>query len=116
MAKKRVTYRPGKTNGIFGSIVGGIFILIGVVVVIPTFGPFGVLWTLVAVGITGFNAYSAFGKGYVGPEINIEDDTSGSSASGDAGSRLRELQNLYDQELITQEEYEEKRQEILREL
>jgi len=116
MARKRVTYRPGKTGGIFGSVIGGIFILIGIVVVIPVFGPFGVLWTLAAVGITVFDAYSAFGKGYVGPEINIEDDASGGSTTGDAGSRLRELQNLYDQELITREEYEEKRQEILRDL
>jgi len=116
MARKRVTYRPGKTNGIFGCIVGGIFVLIGVVVAIPTFGPFGVLWTLGAAGITVYNAYSAFGKGYVGPEINIEDDNSGGGTVGGTESRLRELQGLYDRGLITREEYEAKRQEILREL
>jgi len=116
MARKRVTYRPSKTSGIFGSIVGGIFVLIGIAVVIPTFGPFGILWTLIAVGITGINAYSAFGKGYVGPEINIEDESPGSSAAGGTELRLRELQGLYDRGLITQEEYEAKRQEILKEL
>ena len=89
MRKKRVTYRPGKTAGAFGVIWGSIFILIGVFVVIPTFGPFGILWTLMAVGITAYNGYCAFGKGYVGPEISIEDDTSPLAVSGiqSSGSR-----------------------------
>ena len=39
--RKRVTYRPGKAQGAFGTIWGGIFVLIGLFVVIPTFGPFG---------------------------------------------------------------------------
>ena len=44
--RKRVTYRPGKAQGAFGTIWGGIFVLIGLFVVIPTFGPFGIIWTL----------------------------------------------------------------------
>ena len=35
------------------------------------------LWTLFAVAITGMNLYQAFGKGYVGPEIHIEEDDEG---------------------------------------
>ena len=75
--KQRVTYRPSKSSGVFGGVVGVIFVLIGVFVVIPTFGPFGILWTLFAVAITGMNLYQAFGKGYVGPEIHIEEDDEG---------------------------------------
>ncbi len=41
--KQRVTYRPSKSSGVFGGVVGVIFVLIGVFVVIPTFGPFGIL-------------------------------------------------------------------------
>ena len=52
MKRRRVTYRPSKAQGVFGVVWGGIFVLIGLVVVIPTFGPFGILWTLIAVGIT----------------------------------------------------------------
>ena len=117
MRKKRVTYRPGKTAGAFGVVWGSIFILIGVFLVIPTFGAFGVLWTLLAVGITVYNGYCAFGKGYVGPEISIEDDAAGApDGPRDTEQRLRELQNLYDSSLITREEYEEKRKEILKDL
>ena len=117
MARKRVTYRPSKTAGIFGTLWGAVFIVIGLVVVIPTFGAFGILWTLMAVGITGYNAYCAFGKRYAGPEIHIEDDSGAPSSGGEsAQERLQELRNLYDRSLITEEEYEEKRREILKEL
>ena len=120
--RKRVTYRPGKAQGAFGTIWGGIFVLIGLFVVIPTFGPFGIIWTLGALGITVMNALHAFGKKYVGPEIHIEEDDEGTCETPapvggvSAQDRLTELRALYDQRLITQEEYEEKRREILKDL
>ena len=40
-------------------------------------------------------------------DVHMETD------SGDIEGRLRQLQSLYQQELITREEYENKRQEIL---
>ena len=119
MARKRVTYRPSKTAGIFGVLWGAVFVVIGLVVVIPSAGAFGILWTLMTLGITGYNAYCAFGKGYVGPEIHIEEDGENSAPSSGGDSvqqRLQELRNLYDRSLITEEEYQEKRREILKEL
>ena len=118
MSRKRITYRPNKASAALGGVVGGIFVLIGLFVVIPTFGPFGILWTLVAVGITGVNLYQGFGKGYVGPEIHIEEEGAPPSApaTGSVEDRMKQLRSLYDQRLITQEEYEQKRQEILNEL
>ena len=115
---RRVTYRPGKTAGVFGMIWGAIFILIGIFVAIPNFGAFGILWTLMAVAIVVFNGYQAFGKGYQGPEIYIDED--GESArpvsESNAQKRLEQLRSLYDQRLIATEEYEEKRKQILEEL
>ena len=118
MRRKRVTYRPSKSQSIFGGVVGLVFVGIGAAVAIPAFGFFGIFWTLVALGITIFNFYQAFGKGYVGPEIHIEDEdgTENASATSPTAVRLQQLQSLYDQGLITDEEYEAKRQEILREL
>lgn len=119
---RRVTYRPSKSQAVFGGVVGIIFVCIGLFVAIPTFGAFGILWTLIAVGITGMNFYQAFGKGYVGPEIHIEEDDEGTCETPapvggvSAQDRLTELRALYDQRLITQEEYEEKRREILKDL
>ena len=116
--RKRVTYRPGKAQGAFGTIWGGIFVLIRLFVVIPTFGPFGIIWTLGALGITVINALHAFGKKYVGPEIRIEEDGAEEQTCAPASpqARLEQLRALYDQRLITQEEYEQKRKEILNEL
>lgn len=126
--RKRVTYRPSKSGSVMGGVVGVIFVLIGLFVVIPTFSMaggfgaiFGVLWTIVAGVIAGTNFYQAFGKGYIGPEIHIEEEggtehAQDAAAPGDTQARLTELRALYDQRLITQEEYEQKRKEILEEL
>ena len=128
MARKRVTYRPSKSGSVLGGVVGVIFVLIGLFVVIPSFSMtggfgaiFGVLWTIIAGVIAGTNFYQAFGKGYIGPEIHIEEEgkpehAQDAPAPSDTQARLTELRALYDQRLITQEEYEQKRKEILEEL
>ena len=141
MAKK-IHVRPSGTQSKIGFVVGIVFCLIGLVIVIPTFGPFGILWTAVAVFIT----YSHWRNGFTDRKIDTHvieiDDTdadnvtvtssrglgtsysvSGTeyrnaeySSSNDIENRLKSLQSLYDQRLITKEEYEEKKKEILKEL
>ena len=121
--RRRMRYRPSKASCVFGGIVGIIFSCIGVFMVIPTFGPFGILWTLIAIGITIYQFAMAAGKVSMG-SWSIEDEDGAGEGSGSAGDgsgrsaqdRLTELQNLYDRRLISQEEYEQKRQEILKEL
>ena len=121
--RRRMRYRPSKASCIFSGIVGIIFSCIGLFVVIPSFGPFGILWTLIAIGITIYQFAMAAGKVSMGSWA-IEDEDSAGEGSGSAGDgsgrsaqdRLTELQNLYDRRLISQEEYEQKRQEILKEL
>lgn len=123
--RRRVTYRPSKGESVFAGIVGVIFVFIGLFFAIPTFGPFGILWTLVAAGIAGMHLYRAFGSKYVGPEINIEDEEAGGQVVGtapppaappSAEERLRQLEDLREKRLITANEFEEKRKEILKEL
>lgn len=130
MRRRRVTYRPSKAQGAFGVAVGVVFVIIGLVMVIPFFGPFGILWTLMAVGITAMNAYQAFGKNYTGPQITIEEDEEPrrrassspapethdhiSSTALDVKGRLQQLKDLKEAGLLSQEEYDKKRQEILK--
>lgn len=133
MRRRRVTYRPSKAQGAFGMVWGGVFVLIGLFVVIPTFGPFGILWTLAAIAITAMNGYQAFGKTYKGPEITIEEDNAQMtdvqpsspapeihdhipSPALDAKQRLEQLESLKQAGLITDGEYREKREEILKHL
>lgn len=120
--RKRITYRPSKAQSTFAGIVGIIFVIIGVVIVIPTFGLFGLLWTGIAVAITVMSFTQGHGKNYMGPDIIIEEEGDGfssyeeNSPAGETERRLSELRALYDQRLITQEEYDRKREEILNEL
>ena len=135
MAKK-IHVRPGKSQSKAAFIVGIVFCLIGVFVVIPTFGVFGILWTAAA----GWIAYSHYRNGFTDKPIDtrvIEIDDNGEdltvtthpgyqsysyeveeSKSGqeDVEERLRKLMNLYEQALITREEYEQKKKAILDEL
>ncbi len=125
MRRRRITYRPNKSQSVFSGAVGIIFVLIGIFVAIPNFG---ILWTLIAVVITVMNFYQAFGKKYIGPEINIEEEgenapsprpdgySSPEMDGSGAEKRLRQLQELLDGGLITREEYEKKREEIIRSL
>ena len=119
---KGIRVKPSKPVSLFGMIVGIVFVFIGLFVVIPSAGMFGVFWTLIAVGITGFQAYNFFGdKGVASWEIDIdtganaETNNQSTSVSGDFETRLRKLNSLKEDGLITEEEFQKKREEILRE-
>lgn len=111
MAKKRIKVQPGKTQSKLGMFVGIAFVLIGCVVVIPMFGPFGILWTAVA----GFITYSHYKNAYTEEgmathEIIIDEKE---DTEDDIEAKLKKLDSLYKQGLITYEEYQEKRKEFL---
>ena len=112
--RRRVTYRPSKVGGVVSLIFGSVFVAVGIFVVIPQAGWFGVLWTALAAVITVANAYTAFGGKYGRSQIEIEDD--GEPCESEAQARLEELRTLYDRRLITEEEYEKKRTEIIAQL
>lgn len=134
---KKIHVRPSGEQSKVGFAVGIIFCLIGLFLVIPIFGPFGILWTAVAGWITYTHWRNGFtDKKIASKVIEIEDTEDGTinvtshqgfgtsytvegmerSSGSDIESRLKSLQSLYDQRLITREEYEEKKQEILKEL
>lgn len=134
---KKIHVRPSGEQSKVGFAVGIVFCLIGLFIAIPVFGPFGILWT----AIVGIITYTHWRNGFTDKKIaskviEIEDTEDGNvtvtshqgfgttytvnaserSSASDIESRLKSLQNLYDQRLITREEYEEKKQEILKEL
>ena len=116
--RRRMRYQPSKGKCIFAGIVGIFFCLVGFTVVLPGAGIFGLVWTAIAVAFTVNSFRMAAGKksfmgSYVIEEENSEGETSGEQS---VEGRLKALQSLYDQRLITTEEYENMRQEILKEL
>ena len=135
---KKVRIKPGKTQSMMGVIAGILFCLIGVFAVIPSAGLFGVFWTLMALVITITNGINAFtDKGVASHEIVIDDDKhDGNRKEGSAGTdiasntdaaameelkenmelRFQAAEDLYKEGVITREEYEAKRREILKDL
>lgn len=129
---KKIKVRPGKTQSKAGFVVGIVFCLIGLFAVVPIFGPFGLVWTGMAAWITYLNYRNGFTDRPISNRvIEIEDDGKSMTIRPDnmgqyndtytiqtesVESRLKKLQSLYHQELITKEEYEKKKQEILEEM
>lgn len=117
---KKIKVKPGKSQSMVGFFIGIIFCAIGLFVVIPTFGAFGVLWSVMALIITVTNGINAFSdKGIATHSIEIEDieDTDKFSQEKESmESRLEKLKGLYEKNLITEEEYEKKKKELLQEL
>ncbi len=124
--KRNIRIQPTPAMKTFSRIFSGVFALvgigfvtIGVTEVIPSGGgAFGMVWTLMACCFTGIGIYGAANKnGLYGMQrgfgLEITDEETGDES---AEERLKKLQALYDQRLITAEEYETKRKEILREL
>ena len=152
MARRNIKIKPGKNQSRFGFVAGLIFVCVGLFIVIPTFGAFGIIWTAMA----GFICFAHFKNGFTDKgmathEIIIDDEqisglvqedgfingklnssyadvdtlsnksvNSGylentKSPEEDIENKLIKLNSLYEQKLITKEEYDEKRKQLLKE-
>ena len=123
--KKSIRFQPSPAMKNFSRVFSGIFALVGLAFVcfgVGTIsngaGLFGLVWTLMACCFVGIGVYGAVSKNglygmHRGAGIEITDEETGNESTEE---RLKKLQALYDQRLITAEEYEAKRQEILKEL
>lgn len=115
---KKISVKPSKGQSTFGFFVGIVFCLIGLIVAIPKIGPFGIFWTIIAIGITVMHGKNAFTeKGVASHEIYIEDTATINNENhefeSDTKKRLEEIKYLYDGGFMTKEEYEDKRKNII---
>ena len=142
--KKNIRYKPSKLNSAMTFVVGILFVILGLTVVIPmTFqsgflpgGIFGLVWTGGAAAMTVVHGLYLFGKrdhvDFFGRyEITDEDPSAGATptfqaeasdhqhitASGlNVKGRLEQLEALKGAGLLTQEEYDQKHRDILKDL
>ncbi|TFD96635.1 SHOCT domain-containing protein [Jeotgalibacillus salarius] len=113
MAQYRV--KPGKGVSALAMAGGIVFIIIGVLFVIPQFGAFGILWTLFAAGITIFHAINVFSKnGAPAYEASVPADVSAGKESS-YEEKIRQLHRLKEEGLVTEEEFQKKKAELLNE-
>jgi hypothetical protein len=106
--------RPGKSVSTLGLVVAVVLVLIGLTVVTPAMGAIGLLWTIVALAIALFHAYNLLAPGGVSVvDVDLERGSSELPNPSDFDRRLHDLEALRSDGLISQEEYERKRTEIL---
>ena len=110
------TIRPGKTESRIGFFIGALFTFFGVAMLLMghltplpviLLVPFGILWTF----ISGFNTYRAYKNGFTDegmPYYEIR-----SEGGSDFEGKLRQLERLKADGLITELEYQQKRREIM---
>jgi hypothetical protein len=110
----RILVKPSRPQAALGMMVGIVFIGIGLFVAIPTFGVFGIFWTLVAGAITVFHAMNVFSqRGLAHTEIEVRKGAGLPEDELPFDERLRRLERCRQDRLISEEEYQRKRQEII---
>ena len=118
--------------GVIHALVGSVFVILSITTIIPNAGLFGLIFLVVG-GFFAVNGIRmAVSKNGMAQRVaydveqDLEESIVGmmeeppvageSPEKGSVESRLLELRSLYEQKLITDKEYELKRQEILRDL
>src|SRR5438067_824752 len=93
----RIGVRPGKFASIAGMVVGGVFVLLGILVIVPMFGAFGLVWIAVAAAIAIFHGYNVFSsRGASAYEVNVESSEKPSGSVDALDASLRKLARLKD--------------------
>ncbi len=113
---RRIRVRPSKPMSAMALAVGIGFVIIGIAVITPQFGFFGVLWTLVALAITvyhGVNVFSNRGAPLYQADLEGSDRP---ASPPDVASRLEQLEELKRGGRVSDAEYQEQRARILKEL
>ncbi len=116
--KRILQIKPSKSAGAVQMVGGIVFAIIGLAVIIPMLskanGPvwFGLLWTGAAVVIAivgGVNAFSDRGIA----TAEIVSDSAEVPPGRSTADRLRELEEMRQQKVISEEEYAQTRKRIL---
>ncbi len=99
-----------------GAVVGVIILVVGIgaMTQVREFHPFFILWIVVGVGVVGYHLVNAL-SGRAPPTTIIESEDE-VTESRPVSERLRELDELRAQKLVSESEYETKRQEILKDV
>lgn len=101
--------RPGNMMSVMGLILGLVMLAIVIFYVIPKIGQTGYIYAAAALLICAMNVFTIINSSRNTRKIK-------KNPADELAERLRRLDELREQGVITQQEYEEKRREILREI
>ncbi len=116
--RARGRVRPSKASSVLGLVVGIGMALFGLLM-LPAFGPFGLFWLLVVVGITGYYALNLFSEGGVATEVVDFETSPGAETESSTltpEQRLARLDEMRQKGLVNEQEYAEQRRRILNSL
>lgn len=115
--------RPTKLSGVSMIVAGGIFLLFAAVPLGAAEGEarpfvllFGAIWILFCLSFIGYGIHVVVSdRPAVGMVLEVEGAAAGASLApgGDFAARLRDLEKLREDHLVSEEEYRRKRTEIL---
>jgi hypothetical protein len=113
----RARIRPSRSASALGMIAGIVFVIIGLFIAIPNAGLFGVVWTLAAlIGVVYYAVNTFSDRGISTEVVDFEGDLDSKKDEGSIESRLQELESLKQKGLISELEYNQQREKILKEL
>jgi len=117
---RTISVRPPRTSSVVMIGMGLLFLFFGIAFIAAAEGEarpfvlvFGILWIAVCIGFIVFGIYSlSRGKA---PAVAIIDVESSPEEGADFEAKLRKLERLRKERLISEEEYRRKRTEIMAE-
>jgi hypothetical protein len=113
----RARIKPSRPMSVIGMLVCIAAVIIGFSIVIPNAGLFGVVWTLFALFGAVYNAVNVFSERGISHEVvEFEDDLDGIKNEGSIESRLHKLESLKQKGLVSNQEYQQQREKILKEI
>ncbi len=117
--RARARIKPSKPASAMSLVVGIIFVIVGLSM-IPTFGAFGVLWTIVVLVMVCYSAANLLSEEGIAEEVIDVETLAAPDAQAVASSpalstsqRLLDLDDLKLKGLITEDEYAQQRKRIL---
>lgn len=121
----KITVRPPRASAIVMIVMGLLFLFFGIAFIAAAEGEarpfalmFGILWAAVCIGFIVFGIYSlSRGKAPAVAIIDVESapEEENRAEKADFEAKLRKLERLRKERLISEEEYRRKRTEIMAE-
>ncbi|MCO1602528.1 SHOCT domain-containing protein [Desulfosporosinus nitroreducens] len=110
----KVRVRPSKSQSLTGMIGGAVFVFIGFSL-IELIGTFSLMFTIMGLVIGGLHAYNFFSnRGMTSWEIEEDPIHATAYRERDFETSLRKLNKLKEDGLISENEFEKKRIEIMK--
>ena len=110
----KVRVRASKSQSLVGMIGGAVFVVIGFSL-IQIIGMFGLIFTFMGLAIGGLHAYNFFSnRGMASWDIDVDSINGTANRERDFEVSFRKLNKLKEDGLITENEFEKKRTEIMK--